>query len=238
MRQRQSRTVIDALRIAAGAAMVLVALVLFARVFDGKETKGRFIAVAADLPVGRVIAEEDLRETSIEGDAGLSDVLVAFAGKADVVGKRLVRNKLEGELLFRGDIAEELSDSYRGGVRVTVDRNGSSPDLRAGDSVEVIATFDKQSEVARSVVIASKANIVAIEVAGSPEADSGLGPLKPAESRGPLPSLEAVLDVEEDEILPVVFATHNGSISLVRSGSKQLRGSQIDGEDPIVAKAS
>jgi len=238
MRQRQSRTVIDALRIAAGAAMVLVALVLFARVFDGRESRGRFIAVAADLPIGRVIAEEDLRETFIEGDAGLSDVLVAFTRKADVVGKRLVRNKLEGELLFRGDVAEELSESYRGGVRVTVDRNGSSPDLRAGDSVEVIATFDKQSELARSVVIASKANILAIEVVGPTEADSGLGSFKPVESRGALPSLEAVLDVGDDEILPVVFATHNGSISLVRSGSKQLRGSQIDGEDPTVAKAS
>lgn len=116
------------LRLAAGVALVLLAVVVGARVFSSATSTERALAVTHDLATGTVLTADDLAVV----DAKVPDGHYLRA-QSDAVGKVLARPLGTGELLPRAALRPAPAL-----ITLTVPlADGNAPELKPGQRIEV-----------------------------------------------------------------------------------------------------
>ena len=163
---------------------------------------------ARDLPADHVLVAGDIGTTRIQASDAVLDRLVrATAGSPPT--DRVLRFPLaDGDLV--ADAA--LGRVAREGREITVP---IGPDhalggaLEAGDRVDVLGSFDKGTESAKTLTVAAGAQVVEVV-----HADGLFG-----QREGELTAL--TISVAPDDVVFVAFAVRNGEVDVVRSVGKR-----------------
>jgi Flp pilus assembly protein CpaB len=164
---------------------------------------------ARDLPAGHVVTGTDLATTWINASAAVVDRLLE-PGDLPVTGRVLRFPVRRGELVA----ANALGSSAPRGREITVP---VSPDhalggaLEPGDRVDVLASFDKGTEAAKTLTVAADAQVVDVI-----HADGLFG-----QQEGELAAL--TLAVPRDDVVLVAFAVRNGEVDIVRADGRPGR---------------
>ncbi len=222
-------------RVAVGAALIAISLIAATAVLRSRATPVSVLVFGKDLEAGSTIADTDLAEVEVVADPDTLSHLVRAAEKGRVVGGKLLRSVRVGEPL----LASSYSETGPSGRVVTLPivRAGTSPGLAAGEQVDVLATFAPESEDARTVVVASGVSLVSISPAQEAGgADVSAGRAGPAAASGPVDSAGTALATvlaSDEELVPLVFASQNALVALVRSvpGQNTL-GRRTDADSP------
>jgi Flp pilus assembly protein CpaB len=191
------------LRTLLGVLLFVVSFLAGQRVLaDARSTTGAWVATA-DLPSGAVIGPGDaeLRQVRLGGD-----LAAAYLGSgADPVGMVVTRPVRAGELLATAWTLPSAAGVDAGrAITVPVEpQHAVGGELRPGDRVDVIATFDAGTLEARSAVLARS-----VEVLGLVSAE-GLG-------FGDDSVIGVTLSVSPDEAARLAFALRSGDIDIAK----------------------
>ncbi len=206
-------------RVAVGAALIAISLIAATAVLRSRATPVSVLVFGKDLEAGSTIADSDLAEVEVVADSDTLSHLVRASERGRVVGGRLLRSVRVGEPL----LASSYSETGPSGRVVTLPivRAGTTPGLVAGEQVDVLATFAPESEDARTVVVASGISLVSISVAQDGGV-TGISPGRggPAAASGPGDTAGmafATVEASDEELVPLVFASQNALVALVRS---------------------
>jgi Flp pilus assembly protein CpaB len=201
---------IDA-RVVTGIVLVAVSVVGGIRLTQAPEPGTPVFVAAADLDAGHVVTRGDL--TTVEVRA--ADGVIAGLERADrdaPVG-RVLRTPVRTGAAIPIDA---LGGAVPAGRDVTIP---VTPDhalggaIRPGDRVDVYATFDKGTDVARTLTVARGATI-----RGITESDGLFG-----QREGAISAI--TLAVDPDAAIGVAFAARNGELDVVRArGTLDGRG--------------
>lgn len=181
------------------AASVLAGLRLSAR--DDRSVT--LLAARQPLTAGHVLTAADLEATAVDAAPA---ALRGFVGQGarSPVGRVLREPVAAGALLPRS----ALGAPARRGREVTIPitpEHALGGALVAGDRVDVLASFDKGTELARTITVARKARVASVV------RSEGLF----GQREGALTAL--TLEVAPDDAVYVVFAARNGELDVVRA---------------------
>jgi Flp pilus assembly protein CpaB len=178
------------------------------------------LSAARDLPADHVLVAGDMTTTRIQASDKVLDGLVrATAGTAPT--DRVLRFPLtEGDLVA----GAALGRVAREGREITVPiapEHALGGALEPGDRVDVLGSFDKGTEAAKTLTVASGAQVVAVV-----HADGLFG-----QREGELAAL--TISVPPRDVVFVAFAIRNGELDVVRSVGKRPRAvrSRFDAND-------
>ncbi|MGZ4688637.1 MAG: RcpC/CpaB family pilus assembly protein [Acidimicrobiia bacterium] len=161
-------------------------------------------AAARDLPADHVLIAGDLRPTRIHvSDDVLASLVPATADR--LPARRVLRFPLtEGALLPAATLRAHASD----GREITVpiaSAHALGGSLEPGDRVDILGSFDKGTEDAKTLTVAARARVVEVV-----HADGLFG-----QREGELTAL--TVSVAPDEVVFVAFAIRNGEVDVVRA---------------------
>lgn len=196
-----------------GLALIVISLISATVVLRSKADSIVVLVFAREINAGARLGEADLAETEVAAPSKTLEQLVRSVDRDSIVGMRLARSVRAGEPVVRSAISPGSSPTRV--VSFPVTRAGSSPDLTAGENVDVLASFAAESGDARTVVIASGVPLVSISEAVDGEAVPrvpGGGP-----GVGDPDRVIAAVEVGGPQLVPLVFASQNSVVSLVRS---------------------
>lgn len=198
-------------RLVVGIALVGVSILGGLRLSSREDHSVGVYRAVADLPSGHVLTRADLEPTRLTADGVVLDRLLR-ADAGPPVG-RVLREPLAAGALLTGDA---LGASAPEGRAVTVPVSADHAlggAIRPGDRVDVLATFDKGTEAARTITVAQRARVVEVV-----RADGLFG-----QGEGDLGAITLV--VAPDEVVVVVFAARNGELDVVESAHGEARAS-------------
>lgn len=165
---------------------------------------------ARDLPADHVLVAGDIGTTRIQASDGVLDRLVR-ATRASSPTDRVLRFPLaEGDLLA----GAALGRVAREGREITVPiapEHALGGALELGDRVDVLGSFDKGTEAAKTLTVAAGAQVVDVV-----HADGLFG-----QREGELAAL--TISVAPRDVVFVAFAIRNGELDVVRSVGKRPR---------------
>lgn len=168
-------------------------------------------AAAHDLPQDAVIDGDDLRavEVRLPGDLAASYI----PSSEGIEGSIVRRAVLQGELVHVGWLADTASGGAGRSMTLPVSpEHAVGGDLRAGDRVDVYATFDPGDARARTTLLARDIEIVEVVTAGGFALDE-----------------EAVIgltvSVSPEEATRLAFAIRTAEIDVVRITGSSVSGS-------------
>jgi Flp pilus assembly protein CpaB len=162
-------------------------------------------AAARDLPADHVLHAGDLEVTRIHAPDSVVDGLVSAAGGSPPVHRLLRFPLAEGGLIA----AATLGGVASGGREITIpigSDHALGGALEPGDRVDLLASFDKGTELAKTLTVAAGARVVDVV-----HADGLFG-----QREGELTAL--TLSVASDDVVFVAFAVRNGELDVVRAG--------------------
>jgi pilus assembly protein CpaB len=189
-----------------GVLLVLVALGGYWSVYSATTTRTPVLVAARDLQAGAVLRPSDLRAAELAGDSGTMATLVGEAELSVVIGRELVGAVPAGAPLARASVTSTGSGPAAFTLVVPVLR-ALGGELRPGDRVTVLATFDGGAG-ARARAIARGLRVLTVgEAPEGLDAASATIPVTVALSD---PTLAAGL----------ALANSEGKIDLLREGSK------------------
>lgn len=194
------------------------------------------LVVTTDLPPGDTLDAAELAVVESGDLGGLGSSLVDVSEKDALVGVKLRRWKSAGEPLLRGDLGSHGTESSRRLLEVSVSSQGSTPNLEPGELVDVLATFDKESDVARTVVVASGVKLLGYlpsQVSDGRESVEG-GAALASEGLSSGRSSTALLEARAENLLDLVYAAQNGVVSLVRAVPGEDLPQRMAAAPPIV----
>jgi hypothetical protein len=194
------------LRLAAGGALVLVAMVLGARLLAGAGDRTPVWSLRVPLAAGTALQADDLVAVDVGGDA--TTVAVYVAASDDVIGRRTTRDLAAGELLPAASIATS-SRVDRRLVTVAVDPLHAPPSLARGERVDVYVTPRDGASVGSTVSV-----LPTLVLAGALVSDPGS-----PDASGASAQVGVVLDVAAKDADRAVAAARAGDVDLVRVGS-------------------
>ena len=196
------------LRLAAGVALVLVAMVLGARLVSSAGDRTPVWSLRVPLAAGTALQADDLVAVEVGGDAA---TLAAYVPASDdVTGRRTTRDLAAGELLATAALAAPGSATAdRRLVTVAVDPLHAPPGLARGERVDVYVTPKDGASVGSTVSV-----LPTLALAGVLVADPGS-----ADASGASSQVGVVLDVAAKDADRAVAAARAGDVDLVRVGS-------------------
>jgi pilus assembly protein CpaB len=157
----------------------------------------------ADLDAGHVLTRGDLRAAEVRADrsvmAGLSEV-----GAGPPVGRVLRTPLRAGAPLSIDGLGGAVAPGRELTIPVEPD-HALGGEIRSGDRIDVVATFDKGTDLARTQVIAREAIVVGVVYS-----DGLFG-----QRQGSLSAL--TLRVDPDDALALAFAVRNAEIDVLRA---------------------
>lgn len=177
------------------------------------------LVVTTDLAPGDTLDPAQLAVVEAGDLGGLGSSLLDASEKDAAVGAKLRRWKSAGEPLLRGDLGGHGTESSVRLLEVAVSSQGTTPNLEPGELVDVLATFDKDSDVARTVVVASQVKLLGYIPSRVSDGRDVLEGDAVLASEG-LPSgrsSTALLEARGENLLDLVYAAQNGVVSLVRA---------------------
>lgn len=158
------------------------------------------------LPANHVLTPGDLRATRIRATDDVLDGLVSASRRPPV--DRVLRFPVtDGGLLARATLGDAASEGREITVPISAD-HALGGALVAGDRVDVLASFDKGTELAKTLTVARAARVV--DVVSS---DGLFG-----QREGELTAL--TVSVAPDDVVFVAFAIRNGEVDVVRAGNR------------------
>ncbi|WP_258018175.1 SAF domain-containing protein [Streptomyces noursei] len=120
----------------AGLGAVVVSAVGFTMVAKVVGHRDRVLALARDVPVGRVLQPSDLRVVEVAAEAGV----VPVADRGTVLGRRVKVPLVAGALLAPRQVGTPVTFPPKGSSQVSlaVEPGGAPPELARGERVAVL----------------------------------------------------------------------------------------------------
>jgi Flp pilus assembly protein CpaB len=208
-RRRFRRPSID-VRVVTGVVLVAVSVLGGLRLARGPAPGTPVFVATADLEAGHVLTRADLTEAEVSAP----DALIAGLEQANrhaPVG-RVLRTPVRAGAAIPVDA---LGSALPAGRDVTIpvtSEHALGGEIRTGDRVDVYATFDKGTDVARTLTVATGAT-----VRGVTRSDGLFG-----QQQSGIAAI--TLAVDPDAAIAVAFAARNGELDVVRA-----RGALKDG---------
>ena len=198
-------------RVITGIVLVAVSVVGGLRLARAPEPGTRVFVAAADLDAGHVLGRRDFAETEVHA----SRRLIAGLERTDrgaPIGRVLRTPVRAGAAIPIDAVGGALAVGRDVTIPVTPE-HALGGAIRAGDRVDVFATFDKGTDVARTLTVARSAT-----VRGVTRSDGLFG-----QQEGGITAI--TLAVDRDAAIGVAFAARNGELDVVRArGALDGRG--------------
>jgi len=191
----------------AGIALVLVALVGYLAVYSQATRRTAVLVAARDLPAGTVLRSSDLRSAGIAGDRGVIAALVPARQLELVAGSRLTTAVPAGSPLPRSAVGARGTAPAAFTVAVPV-LHALGGDLRPGDRVTVLATYQAPAGGAQTRAVARHLEVLAVGQA--PSGFDRTSATIPVTLALPDPSVASAL----------ALAGEAGKIDLLRDGAR------------------
>ncbi len=180
----------------------------YASVTDGPHTS--YVVARADIPVGTRLNAGHLTTVAMDLAPSVAR-LAAFDRVSTLVGTTTIGPIRKGELVQAGDVVKKRSGADELEVSFAIDSSRAvAGNLRAGERVDVLATFGAGAE-SYTVTVVRQARVIAAERDGG-----GLG-----DGRNEIISLALV---SSDEALALSHAVNAGEVTLVRSTGASVSG--------------
>jgi Flp pilus assembly protein CpaB len=192
-------------RLVVGLLLVALSVLGGLRIASTADDTVAVYAATRDLPADHVLTRDDVRVTRIEASDTVIDGLVS-ARHAPPTGRVLRFPIAEGGLLAGASVggAHAGADGREITVPIGAD-HALGGALAPGDRVDVLGSFDKGTELAKTLTVAKSAQVV--DVVSS----DGLFGQRDGE-------LSAItLSVKPDDVVLVAFALRNGEVDVVRA---------------------
>jgi Flp pilus assembly protein CpaB len=167
------------------------------------DTVAVFVA-ARDLPADHVLVAGDLRTARIHASEDILGGLMLAARARPPVDRVLRFPLAEGGLVGAGTIGGVASKGREITVPIGSD-HALGGALEPGDRVDILGSFDKGTEIAKTLTVAAGARVVEVV-----HADGLFG-----QREGELTAL--TVSVPPNDVVFVAFAVRNGEVDVVRS---------------------
>jgi len=196
-------------RLVVGIALIGVSILGGLRLSSRADDSVGVFRAAADLPAGHALTGADLEPTRLTAEGVVLDRLQR-AESGPPVGRVLRQPLAAGALLTRDALGATAPDGRAVTVPMSAD-HALGGAIRPGDRVDVLATFDKGTEVSRTITVAAGARVADVL-----RAEGLFG-----QDEGALGAVTLV--VAPDEVVVVVFAARNGELDVVESAARGAR---------------
>lgn len=188
-------------RLVVGLLLVALSVIGGLRLAGTGETSVVVYTAARDLPAGHRLEPGDLATTRLRAQDAVLDRLVRGTAPVDRVLQ---------EPLAEGDLVPgaALGTATGAGREITIPigaEHALGGVLQPGDRVDVLASFDKGTETAKTLTIAARAQVIDVV-----RSDGLFG-----QREGELSAI--TLGVQPDDAVLVAFAVRNGEIDIVRA---------------------
>jgi Flp pilus assembly protein CpaB len=190
-------------RVVIGIVLVAVSIVGGLRLAGGAEAGVRVFVAAADLDAGHVLGRDDLTVTEVRAPRRVVAGLERADRRAPV--GRVLRTRVRAGAVIPIDALGAALPAGRDVTIPVTPEHALGGDIRVGDRVDVFATFDKGTDVARTLTVARSAT-----VRGVTRSDGLFG-----QQEGGLTAV--TLAVDPDAAIGVAFAARNGELDVVRA---------------------
>ena len=208
--RRLHRPSVD-VRVVAGIVLVAVSVVGGLRMTRGPGPGTRVLVAAADLDAGHLLTRADLSEVEIRAPGSV----VAGLERADrsaPIGRVLRTPVRAGAPIPLDALGGAVSAGRDVTIPVTAE-HALGGAIRPGDRVDVFATFDKGTDVARTLTVAHTATVQSVT-----RSDGLFG-----QHEGAISAI--TLAVDPNAAIAVAFAARNGELDVVRArGTLDGRG--------------
>jgi Flp pilus assembly protein CpaB len=206
-------------RLLVGLALVLVAVFGGLRLAAAADDTVPVVAAARDLPANHVLRASDLRVTRIRASDALLDRLVRGDDLAALADRVLLYPVPADGLVAETGVVAAPSRGRDITVPVTPE-HALGGRIQPGDRVDVLGSFDEAGRPARTLTVASGAEVVELV-----RAEGLFG-----QREGELSAL--TLSVAPDDAVPLAFAIRNAELDIVRtSGAARGARSSFDGTE-------
>jgi Flp pilus assembly protein CpaB len=190
-------------RLVVGLLLVALSVLGGLRLAASADHRVAVLSAARDLPADHVLERGDVTTTRVHAPASVLDGLVR-ATAAPPTGQAL-RFPLEaGDLVTDGALAARRGPGREMTVPIAPE-HALGGELEPGDRVDVLASFDKGTEIAKTLTVASHVQVVDVV-----RADGLFG-----QSEGDITAV--TLSVRPDDVVLLAFAVRNGEIDIVRA---------------------
>jgi Flp pilus assembly protein CpaB len=192
-------------RLVVGLLLVALSVLGGLRLASTADDTVAVYAATRDLPADHVLTRDDVRVTRIGASDSVLDGLLP-ARLAPPVGRTLRFPIAEGGLLADAAVAGKGATANGREITVPIGADHAlGGALAPGDRVDVLGSFDKGTELAKTLTVAKGAQVV--DVVSS---DGLFG-----QREGELSAL--TLSVKPDDVVLVAFAVRNGEVDVVRA---------------------
>lgn len=198
------------LRIVTGVLLVAISIVGGLRLAAPSAPGTAVYAAASDLDAGHVLTRADLTPVDLRGPASLTRTLERVAGGPPV--GRVLRTSVRAGAPIPLDALGDVEPPGRELTVPVTPEHALGGALRAGDRVDVLASFDKGTDAARTLTVARDASVRSVT-----RADGLFG-----QQEGAITAV--TVTVVPDSAVALAFAARNGELDIVRSrGGTELR---------------
>jgi Flp pilus assembly protein CpaB len=197
------------LRIVAGVALVAVSVIGGLRLSGAPAATTRIYVAATDLDAGHVVTRADLDVVGVRGPASVTRTLERV-GSGPPVGRAL-RSPLRAGAPVSADALGATAPPGRDLTVPVTPEHALGGEVRAGDRVDVLATFDKGTDAARTLTVAQEATVRQVT-----RADGLFG-----QHEGAVTAVTVTVD--PDAAVALAFAARNGDLDIVRSRGERVR---------------
>jgi Flp pilus assembly protein CpaB len=199
-------------RVVTGVLLVAVSVIGGLRLTAPPGPSTSVYVAATDLDVGHVLTGADLREEAVRAPASLTRTLERVAAGAPV--GRVVRSPLRAGAPVPVDVLGAVRAPGRDLTVPVTPEHALGGVLRPGDRIDVLASFDKGTDAARTLTVARDAI-----VRGVTRADGLFG-----QRAGALTAVTVTVD--PDAAVALAFAARNGELDIVRSRGLRSSGAR------------
>lgn len=204
-------------RIGIGLALVAISVFGGLRLSGASTPTTEVLAVRTSVASGHRFTSDDLSVVGVHVDPRVLRTLVPASLRPEIVGRAAQHAVRGGGLLPASALA-----GRRGEVReitVPVDpEHALGGALEPGDRIDVVATFDADSDTARTVTVSGGAEVVAV-VRGD-QVFGGAGAVS-----------AVTLAVPSDEAMVLVYAMRTGAIDVLRAAEVPGARTRVDASE-------
>lgn len=192
-------------RLVVGLLLVALSVIGGLRLAAAADHTVAVYVVARDLPAGHVLSAGDLRRTPLHAAPEVLDRLVRVDA-ASPVGRVLRFPIVAGALVSANQLGTRAAPAREITIPITPD-HALGGALRPGDRVDVLGSFGKGTDAAKTLTVAQRAQVVDVV-----RADGLFG-----QHEGAVSAL--TLAVGPDDAVFLAFALRNGELDVIRAAS-------------------
>lgn len=199
-------------RVVGGVVLVAVSVIGGLRLSRDPEPMTRVYVASTDLDAGHVLGRDDLKVAEVRAPSAVLGGLARPERGGPPIGRALQTPLRADATIGLDGLGAAVAAGREITIPVTPD-HALGGDVRAGDRIDVFATFDKGTDAARTLTVARWAT-----VHGVVRSDGLFG-----QHAGAVSAL--TLDVDANAAIAVAFAARNAELDIVRAhGALNGRG--------------